>query len=92
MFRPNLVCFCNELKQDYDLAKVGVEGSNPFARSKIFKHRQDRAFSHFLTAVKSLRAGSPYNTCTNFCVKVVWPHQFYRPFVALQPSHNVRAE
>jgi hypothetical protein len=27
----------NELKQDHDLAKVGVEGSNPFARSKIFK-------------------------------------------------------
>ena len=24
----------NELKQDHDLAKVGVEGSNPFARSK----------------------------------------------------------
>ena len=37
MFRRNLVCFANELKQDHDLAKVGVEGSNPFARSKAFK-------------------------------------------------------
>jgi hypothetical protein len=36
MFRRNLVCFGNELKQDHDLAKVGVEGSNPFARSKNF--------------------------------------------------------
>jgi hypothetical protein len=33
MFRRNLVCFGNELKWDHDLAKVGVEGSNPFARS-----------------------------------------------------------
>jgi hypothetical protein len=36
MFRRNLVCFGNELKQDHDLAKVGIEGSSPFARSKIF--------------------------------------------------------
>jgi hypothetical protein len=36
MFRRNLVCFGNESKQDHDLAKVGVEGSSPFARSKIF--------------------------------------------------------
>ena len=34
MFRRNLVCFGNALKQDPDLAKVVVEGSNPFARSK----------------------------------------------------------
>ena len=38
MFRRNLVCFGNELKQDHDLAKVGVEGSSPFARSKNFHH------------------------------------------------------
>jgi hypothetical protein len=37
MFRRNLVCFGNELKQDHDLAKVGVEGSSPFARSRFFK-------------------------------------------------------
>ena len=36
MFRRNLVCSGNESKQDHDLARVGVEGSNPFARSKIF--------------------------------------------------------
>jgi len=35
MFRRNLVCFGNELKQDHDFAKVGVEGSSPFARSKF---------------------------------------------------------
>jgi hypothetical protein len=37
MFRRNLVCFGNALKQEPDLAKVGVEGSNPFARSNAFK-------------------------------------------------------
>jgi hypothetical protein len=34
MFRRNLVCFGGALKRDHDLAKVGVEGSGPFARSK----------------------------------------------------------
>jgi hypothetical protein len=37
MFRRNLVCFGSELKQDHDLAKVGVEGSNPLDRSSFFK-------------------------------------------------------
>ena len=45
MFRRNLVCFGNELKQDHDLAKVGVEGSNPFARSKIFNGLALRALA-----------------------------------------------
>jgi hypothetical protein len=38
MFRRDLVCFGNELKRDRDLAKVGVEGSNPFARSNFSKY------------------------------------------------------
>jgi hypothetical protein len=38
MFRRNLVCSGNELKQDHGLAKVGVEGSNPFARSNFFRY------------------------------------------------------
>jgi hypothetical protein len=45
MFRRNLVCFGNELKQDDDLAKVGVEGSSPFARSK--KTAPDKRFWQF---------------------------------------------
>jgi hypothetical protein len=42
------VFFGNELKQDRDLAKVGVEGSSPFARSKIFKDLAQRTLAGLL--------------------------------------------
>jgi hypothetical protein len=37
MFRRNPGRFGNDLKQDHDLAKIGAEGSSPFARSKNFQ-------------------------------------------------------
>ena len=33
---PSLSCGCSSVVE-HDLAKIGVEGSNPFARSKAFK-------------------------------------------------------
>jgi hypothetical protein len=37
LIRFYCLCLAANILQEHDLAKVGVEGSNPFARSKAFK-------------------------------------------------------
>src|SRR5258708_22567486 len=51
--RPDFGCGCSS-GVEHDLAKVGVDGSNPFARSKITSEKSSQrrgAFDHFASVV-----------------------------------------